>query len=116
MGFDPTGPEADKAILAIKESGARIVFLALGAPKQERFAAYAQAALPQVGFLSIGAGLDFIAGTQKRAPAWVRKVSAEWIWRMLSNPRRLAKRYWLCICALPSLISQANTTRRSSQK
>ncbi|CAN0605633.1 unnamed protein product, partial [Ectocarpus sp. 12 AP-2014] len=72
MGFDPVGADADAAIKEIRESGARLVFLALGAPKQERFAAYAQTALPQTGFLSIGAGLDFISGEQKRAPYLVR--------------------------------------------
>ena len=40
-----------------------------------------------------GAGLDFFAGTAKRAPQWVQRVSMEWLWRLLSDPRRLAKRY-----------------------
>ena len=61
MGFDPTGPAADAAIATIRDSGARLVFVALGAPKQEVFAARALAALPGVGFFSIGAGLDFVA-------------------------------------------------------
>jgi N-acetylglucosaminyldiphosphoundecaprenol N-acetyl-beta-D-mannosaminyltransferase len=67
FGFDPAGPEADACIEALRDSGARVCFLALGAPKQEEFAARAQAALPEVGFVSIGAGLDFIAGTQALA-------------------------------------------------
>ena len=54
-------------------SGARICLLALGAPKQEILAARGFARHPQLGFLSIGAGLDFIAGHQTRAPVWVRK-------------------------------------------
>lgn len=111
MGFDPDGPVADDAIKAIGESGARLVFLALGAPKQERFAARAQDKLPQVGFLSIGAGLDFISGAQQRAPKWVQAIAAEWIWRMLSNPRRLAARYGACILAMPGLTLRALTTR-----
>ena len=40
-----------------------------------------------------GAGLDFFAGTAKRAPQWVQRVNMEWAWRLFSNPRRLAKRY-----------------------
>ncbi|MEC7256507.1 MAG: WecB/TagA/CpsF family glycosyltransferase [Pseudomonadota bacterium] len=107
MGFDPDGDTAARAIDAIRDSGARLVFLALGAPKQERFAARALAALPNVGFLSIGAGLDFIAGTQRRAPAWVRAIAAEWLWRMLSNPRRLAARYGACLLLLPGLLGRA---------
>lgn len=111
MGFDPAGADADAAIARIGESGARVVFLALGAPKQEIFAARAQTALPQVGFLSIGAGLDFISGAQTRAPAWVRAVAAEWVWRMAGNPRRLAGRYAACLAILPGLAARALATR-----
>lgn len=107
MGFDPVGASADAAIETIAASGARLVFLALGAPKQERFAAYAQTSLPQAGFLSIGAGLDFISGEQKRAPYLVRVLAAEWLWRMFGNPKRLAARYLGCLIALPGLTLQA---------
>jgi exopolysaccharide biosynthesis WecB/TagA/CpsF family protein len=112
MGFEPNGAEAEADIAAIAASGARLCFLALGAPKQEIFAARAHAALPHVGFVSIGAGLDFIAGTQNRAPAWVQAVAAEWLWRLLSNPRRLAARYAACCAALPALVCKALRLRR----
>ena len=113
MGFDPNGPMADDAIAKIKASGARLVFLALGAPKQEQFAARAQNTLTETGFLSIGAGLDFISGAQVRAPKWVRAVAAEWLWRMVSNPKRLAARYGACLLALPGLTVKALTSRRN---
>jgi len=103
MGFDPEGHEADVAIDALGRSGARVAFLALGAPRQEIFAARAQERLPQTGFLSIGAGLDFVAGTQTRAPAFVRAVAAEWLWRLATDPGRLARRYGACIVILPGL-------------
>ena len=112
MGFDPDGDTAQAAITQIKESGARLVFLALGAPKQERFAARAQAALPETGFLSIGAGLDFISGAQTRAPAWVRAIGAEWLWRLFGNPRRLGARYGACLMTLPGLTFRALAVRR----
>lgn len=115
MGFDPAGPAADAAIAAIGESGARVVFLALGAPKQECFAARAQDRLADVGFLSIGAGLDFISGAQTRAPAWVRALALEWLWRLLGNPGRLARRYGACILALPGLTLRALASRRQGQ-
>ena len=111
MGFDPTGPAAEAAIARIGESGAKVVFLALGAPKQEIFAARAARQLPGVGFLSIGAGLDFISGAQTRAPRWVRALAAEWLWRMLSSPRRLVGRYAACMVALPGLTGRAIGTR-----
>lgn len=113
MGFDPEGAEADAAIGRIGASGARLCFVALGAPKQEVFAARAQERLPAVGFLSIGAGLDFVAGVQARAPALVRALAAEWLWRLGSDPRRLARRYALCIAVFPGLARAALASRRS---
>ena len=112
MGFDPQGDEAAETIRKIAASGAKIVFLALGAPRQECFAARAQAELPAVGFLSIGAGLDFVSGDQTRAPRWVRRLAAEWVWRMMLSPRRLAGRYAACIAVMPGLVREALGARR----
>ena len=113
MGFDPNGEAALSAIEEIGASGARLCFIALGAPKQEIFAARAQEHLPAVGFLSFGAGLDFIAGTQTRAPKLFRSLALEWLWRLGSNPRRFARRYAECFAILPKLTWQALTSRRS---
>lgn len=112
MGFDPSGTEADRVIAAIESSGARMVFLALGAPRQECFAAHAQAVLSECGFLSIGAGLDFVSGAQTRAPVWARKLAVEWLWRLLGNPTRLAARYGRCLLILPGLTLRALRTRK----
>ena len=101
MGFDPTGDAARAILRQIETSGARLVFVALGAPKQEAFAALGRQVTPGIGFASIGAGLDFISGRQNRAPDWVKAIAMEWLWRMLSNPRRLAKRYLDCALILP---------------
>ncbi len=105
--FDPSSTMADDLLDEVAATGARLVYLALGAPKQEIFAARGRARVPQLGFVSIGAGLDFLAGTQTRAPSWVRKLALEWVWRMLTNPRRLAKRYALCAIILPGLAVDA---------
>ncbi|ACI93223.1 EpsP [Afipia carboxidovorans OM5] len=101
--FDPYSPEADFAIESIRRSRARLCFVALGAPKQEVFAARCLDQLEGTGFLCIGAGLDFIAGTQTRAPTITQKVGLEWAWRMLKNPRRLAPRYAKCMVVVPRL-------------
>jgi N-acetylglucosaminyldiphosphoundecaprenol N-acetyl-beta-D-mannosaminyltransferase len=114
-GFDPASPAADAMLDQVAASGARICLLALGAPKQEVLAARGFQRHPQLGFLSIGAGLDFIAGHQKRAPVWVRKIAMEWLWRMLSNPKRLARRYLDCALVMPSLASAALKTRNGGQ-
>lgn len=112
MGFDPDSPDAARVLAEVGASGARLVLLALGAPRQERLAARGRGMLPQVGFASIGAGLDFLAGTQVRAPAWVRAIAMEWLWRMLSNPRRLARRYAECALILPGEAVRAWRLRR----
>lgn len=113
MGFDSDGAEAGEIIDKIAASGARVIYLALGAPRQERFAARAQAQLPDVGFLSIGAGLDFVSGAQTRAPEWVRAIAAEWLWRLALSPRRLVVRYGACLLALPGLTLRAVGGRRA---
>lgn len=110
--FDPTGPEAAQIIEDIRASGARMCFLALGAPRQELFAIHARDALGNVGFASIGAGLDFLSGHQKRAPKLARSLKAEWLWRMLSNPRRLAARYGKGFTILPGHVVAALRQRR----
>lgn len=101
MGFDAGGDDAKRMLHEIAASGARMTFIALGAPKQEIFAAFGRQEVPQMGFASIGAGLDFLSGLQTRAPKWVQAIAMEWLWRMLSNPTRLFKRYLLCALILP---------------
>lgn len=114
MGFDPSGPEADALLGTIVQTGARVCFLALGAPKQEILAARAFKTYPYMGFLSVGASLDFIAGTQVRAPRVFQALAMEWVWRLLRDPRRLARRYGACIAILPSLLMQAGLARRGT--
>lgn len=113
MGFHPDGPEAGAVLEAVAAQGARLVLLALGAPKQERLAALGRERHPGIGFLSIGAGLDFIAGAQRRAPGWMRAARLEWLWRAAGNPARLAGRYAACAAALPGLALRAWGERRA---
>jgi exopolysaccharide biosynthesis WecB/TagA/CpsF family protein len=114
-GFDPEGPVADAALERIARSGARLCFLALGAPKQELFAARAQARGIPAGFVCIGAGLDFLAGHQSRAPQWMQRHGLEWVWRLGSDPRRLARRYADCAVALADVAVIAPARRRLSR-
>ena len=104
--FDPYSPEADLAVDRIRKSGARLCFVALGAPRQEVFAARCLDELEGTGLLCIGAALDFIAGTQSRAPVLTQKVGLEWAWRMLRNPRRLGPRYARCMAVVPGLVAR----------
>jgi exopolysaccharide biosynthesis WecB/TagA/CpsF family protein len=105
--FDPQSADADVAIARIRRSGARICFLALGAPKQEMFAARCLDELRGTALVCIGAALDFIGGTQTRAPQLAQRMGLEWLWRMTKDPWRLAPRYARCMAAVPRLIAQA---------
>lgn len=107
MGFDPDSTAADETLQQVASSGAGLCFVAMGAPKQEIFAARGCDIAPDCGFVSIGAGLDFIAGSQRRAPKWVQQIAMEWLWRMASNPGRLARRYGACAAILPGLAWKA---------
>lgn len=107
MGFDPSGPAAAQILQELEASGAALCFVALGAPKQERLAARAVDLAPSVGMACFGAGLDFLAGTQRRAPAWMRALALEWLWRVLEAPRRMGPRYLRCLAILPGLAWRA---------
>lgn len=115
MGFDPGSSAANAIFHELEASGARLVFLALGAPKQEAMAARGRQIVPQIGFASIGAGLDFIAGSQTRAPKIVRRLALEWLWRMLTNPKRLFVRYLKCFAILPSQVRAAWRLRKTPE-
>jgi N-acetylglucosaminyldiphosphoundecaprenol N-acetyl-beta-D-mannosaminyltransferase len=107
FGFDPNGPAAHDILGRIDREGPCLVLLALGAPKQEVFAALGRDIAPQAGFASIGAGVDFLSGHQIRAPVWMRKLALEWLWRMAQSPRRLLPRYAACAAILPRQCVQA---------
>ncbi len=100
MGFDPTSAAAHDMAERIAASGARLCFVALGAPKQELFSDAMTAKFPGIGFLCIGAALDFVSGHARRAPRAFRAIGAEWAWRLGAEPRRLAARYGACLLYL----------------
>lgn len=91
--FRPLTEEEDaQAIQRINDSGAAIVWVGLGAPKQEKWM-YEHRGKINAVMLGVGAGFDFHAGTVKRAPAWMRNHYLEWLYRLIQDPKRLWKRY-----------------------
>lgn len=91
--FRALSAEEDAAAVArINASAAGIVFVGLGCPKQERWMAEHRGRVNAV-MIGVGAAFDFHAGTVQRAPAWMRDNGLEWLHRLLSEPRRLWKRY-----------------------
>ena len=91
--FRALSPEEDEAdVKRINESGADIVWIGLGAPKQEKWMSAHEDKIKAV-MMGVGAGFDFHAGTAKRAPLWVQKIGLEWLFRLFTDPKRLFKRY-----------------------
>ncbi|SFP37127.1 polymer biosynthesis protein, WecB/TagA/CpsF family [Butyrivibrio proteoclasticus] len=91
--FRKLTPEEDAEVIKmINESGADIVWVGLGAPKQEEWMRDHKGKINAV-MMGVGAGFDFHAGTLKRAPLWIRRVGLEWLFRLFKEPARLFKRY-----------------------
>lgn len=112
-GFDPMSDSAMQSLDLVKQSGAGICFLALGAPKQEIFADRCSRASEGISFVCIGAGLDFLAGHQRRAPKLLQAIGCEWLWRVALNPKRLARRYLDCLVVLPGVLLDGLSRRRA---
>jgi N-acetylglucosaminyldiphosphoundecaprenol N-acetyl-beta-D-mannosaminyltransferase len=91
--FRPLTPEEDRAIVhAIQASGAQMVFVSLGCPKQEKWMFEHRG---QIAACMLGLGQAFLvyAGMEKRLPSWARDLSLEWLYRLYLEPKRLWKRY-----------------------
>ena len=87
-----TEAEDEEITAKIVASGARMVFVGLGCPKQERWVMSHRGRIPAV-LLAVGAAFDFFAGTKKQAPRWMMRNGLEWVYRFVTEPRRLAVRY-----------------------
>jgi N-acetylglucosaminyldiphosphoundecaprenol N-acetyl-beta-D-mannosaminyltransferase len=91
--FRALSAEEDAAIVeAINASGARLLFVGLGCPKQERWMAAHRARVNAV-LLGVGAAFDFLAGVKPQAPRWLQERGLEWAFRLVCEPRRLWRRY-----------------------
>lgn len=91
--FRPLSREEDEAVVdMINRSGANVVFVGLGCPKQEKWMADHRGRIDAV-MIGVGAAFDYHAGVIKRAPLWWQRNGLEWLYRLGSEPRRLFKRY-----------------------
>lgn len=77
----------------VRAARPQLVLVALGSPKGELWAHEARTALAPAVVVGVGAGLDFIAGVARRAPAWMSRMGLEWLYRLWHEPRRLWRRY-----------------------
>lgn len=92
--FRTLTPQEDAEIVEkINESRPDFIWIGLGAPKQEEWM-YRHMGQLQGVLIGVGAGFDYLAGYIKRAPRWMQKMSLEWLYRLLQDPRRLWRRYF----------------------
>jgi len=93
--FRPLTPEEDEAVIAqINASGAQVVWVGLSTPKQERWMASHVHRLNASVLVGVGAAFDFAAGEKQQAPRWMQRNGLEWAFRLATEPRRLAGRYF----------------------
>jgi N-acetylglucosaminyldiphosphoundecaprenol N-acetyl-beta-D-mannosaminyltransferase len=107
-----TRAEDDDLVDRINSSGASVVWIGLGAPKQELWAADHEARLHAPLVLPVGAAFDFHSGRLRRAPAWLRRFGLEWLFRVAMEPRRLARRYIKTNAQFLYLIAREEFARR----
>jgi N-acetylglucosaminyldiphosphoundecaprenol N-acetyl-beta-D-mannosaminyltransferase len=105
LPFRPmTTEEEDDVLARIQASGTNLVFVSLGCPKQEKWMAQHRSRVNAV-MIGLGGAFPVYGGIKKWAPRWVREAGLEWAYRLMQEPRRLAKRYgetnqaflWLCL-------------------
>lgn len=95
-GFEKKPEECEKLVHIINESGANVLLVGVGAPKQEKWIMKYRNEMPGIDiFMGLGATIDFEAGTLKRAPIFWQKIGMEWLYRCLKEPKRLFKRYFV---------------------
>ncbi len=94
FGFEKNEQECLELVDMINASGATVLAIGVGAPKQEIWIAKHKHLMPGIKiFLAVGAAIDFEAGSKQRAPEWVTEMGFEWLHRLMSEPKRLWKRY-----------------------
>lgn len=100
-------PQDMVAIKALESVNPHIVFVCLGAPKQELWVHHWLSRLPGAVYIGAGAAVDFIAGNVRRAPSWMQKIGMEWVWRLSQEPTRLAGRYFEAGTAYARLVARS---------
>ncbi len=94
FGFEQSSAENEKIIQRINQSGACVLAVGVGSPKQENWIFKHKDQLTNIKIhFAIGATIEFQSGSLKRSPQWMTKMGLEWLYRLCQEPRRLAKRY-----------------------
>ena len=84
-----------QTIAAVRSAGRCVLFVAFGAPRQDRFIRANLTTLDVPVAMGVGGAFDLLSGSVRRAPDWLQRVGGEWLWRLAQEPRRLWRRYLL---------------------
>lgn len=103
-GFERDSEQNQRILTQIANAAPDLLLVGLGAPKQELWVHAQRAKLAVPVALCIGATIDFLAGEKARAPRWMRRIGLEWLQRVVSEPRRLFKRYLRDAWIFPRLV------------
>jgi N-acetylglucosaminyldiphosphoundecaprenol N-acetyl-beta-D-mannosaminyltransferase len=110
----PREEEEEEIIRRINEACPTLLFVAYGAPAQDLWIARNLPKLRTVKVaMGVGGAFDFIAGKKKRAPAFLRKMGLEWLWRLLLEPRRF-RRIWRAVVVFPWMVFTSPSPEPSS--
>jgi N-acetylglucosaminyldiphosphoundecaprenol N-acetyl-beta-D-mannosaminyltransferase len=105
FGFDTDPKESGEVIETINAARPHLLVVGLGAPRQEiwlrRYAGQLNARVA----IAAGATIDFLAGIQRRAPYWIQSARMEWLFRLMTDPKRLAGRYARDAVVFPRLVA-----------
>jgi len=111
--FRDATPEEDAADIArITDSGAGVVLVGRGCPRQEKWVADHQGNVP-AAMLAVGAAFDYGAGLKKEPPKWIQRSGLQWAWRLCEEPGRLWKRYLLTNSAFVWQFLKASLKKRT---
>lgn len=106
IGFEKSGAENVRILKKIAVAEPDVLVVGLGAPKQELWVHKHRKSIRANAALCVGATIDFLAGEKKRAPKWVQTIRCEWVYRMVSDPKRLVKRYANDAFVFPQLFAR----------
>lgn len=104
LGFEQDEEENNKILYLVEQTQPDVLVVGLGAPKQELWVHSNRDRLKAKVALCVGATIDFLAGDKARAPRWLQQLGLEWLHRMLSDPRRLVKRYARDAWCFPGIV------------
>jgi N-acetylglucosaminyldiphosphoundecaprenol N-acetyl-beta-D-mannosaminyltransferase len=105
FGFDTDPIECNEVIEIVNAASPHLLVVGLGAPRQEIWLHRYSSQLNARVAIAAGATIDFLAGVQRRAPSWIQSARLEWLFRLMTDPRRLAGRYARDVVVFPRLVA-----------